>query len=765
MTDHQDPYTAPLPTPAAGPRMLHVAVHSIAPSLTNPRKHFDPAKLQELADSIKASGVHQPVLLRPLPPERLEDTFRIARAQGRPAPEYELVAGERRWRACQLAGVVEIPAMVRPMTDAHMLEAQLIENLLREDVTELEEAEGYQILMDTVGINADEVGQRIGKSRSYVYGRLKVLDLCSEARQALREKRLDFSCALEIARIPNAQLQIKALDWATEADYNGVRPSARLVKQHVRNTYTLRLEYAPFDRDDAALCPTAGACSACPHRTGNQQDAESSSADMCTNPPCYHAKEEAHAAQLRERAQAMGAEIITGREAKALIPSPIGGAIDGYVRLDVASDSPIKGKPLRTVLGEVLEQSGIKPTLIENPYNTKELIAVVRQDQAAELLKMAGKAEAEAQLREDATRDAQAKARYAEEDAKEQYEQQWRWATLKTIADHIQAAGIHAEAIWEDAEKAVAAHVLRMINKAEATKLAELLPLGKVAPHDGLQDYARKHPFPNTVALLALLLRDAQYTPMIWKYHPDAEQNPLLHAIAKRADVDIEQIKASVQAQIRGQMATPPPNTAAQNPDLPLPPAAPTDRGAGKGKAKTGAGGKNRRAPAARAGGGEEKLTPQAASAGIAAALQALTGEPEPGADAPSNDAGAVAAGASQPQGPLVTLKRKKTITPPADTPAAGGTGESAGHGQSSADTSTDGAAESTAIGTGQLPLVGSKVRVLRSSHKKSDRFIGGEGVVCNIKGTWAEIKLPNPNPKMSVPAFVRFEINALEVL
>ena len=238
-----------------------------------------------------------------------------------------------------------------------------------------------------------------------------------------------------------------------------------------------------------------------------------------------------------------------------------------------------------------------------------------------------------------------------------------------------------------------------------------------------------------------------------------------LHLRVASMERDIEQIKASVQAKIRGQMATPPPNTAAQNPDLPLSPAAPTDRGAGKGKAKTGAGGKNRRAPAARAGEGEEKLTPQAASAGIAAALQALTGEPEPGADAPSNDVGAVAVGVSQPQGPLVTLKRKKTITPPADTPAAGGTGESAGHGQSSADTSTDGAAESTAIGTGQLPLVGSKVRVLRSSHQKSDRFIGGEGVVCNIKGTWAEIKLPNPNPKMSVPAFVRFEINALEVL
>lgn len=86
-------------TTGAGPRMAHVAVHSIAPSLTNPRKHFDAAKLQELADSIAASGVHQPILLRPLPAARLEDTLREARAQKRPAPEYELVAGERRWRA------------------------------------------------------------------------------------------------------------------------------------------------------------------------------------------------------------------------------------------------------------------------------------------------------------------------------------------------------------------------------------------------------------------------------------------------------------------------------------------------------------------------------------------------------------------------------------------------------------------------------------------------------------------------------------------
>lgn len=766
-------------TIGAGPRMAHVAVHSITPSLTNPRKHFDPAKLQELADSIAASGVHQPILLRPLPPERLQDTLQEARTQKRPAPEYELVAGERRWRACQLAGVAEIPAMIRPMTDAQALEAQVIENLQREDVTELEEAEGYQILMDTMGISADEVGQRIGKSRSYVYSRLKVLALCSEARQALREKRLDFSCALEIARIPNEQLQLKALDWATTPDYEGTRPSARQVQNHVRRNYTLRLEHAPFDREDAALCPAAGACSACPHRTGNQQDTESS-ADVCTNPPCYHAKAEAHAAQLRERAQAMGAEIITGREAKALIPSAIGGAIDGYVRLDVASDSPIKGKPLRSVLGDVLEQSGIKPTLIENPHNPTELVAVVRHDQAAELLKMAGKTEAETQLREDAARDAEAKARQAEEEAKEQYEREWRAGTLKAIAARIRSDDVDNSAIWEEAEKAVAAYVLRIVNKAEASRLAELLELGKVAPHDGLQDYARKHPTPSCVALLALLLRDAEYTPMLWKYDPDAEKNPLLHAIAKRADVDIERIKASVQANIREQLALPPPQTDVQKADLPLGPAAPTKRGAGKGKAKNG--------PAALASGGGGKLSAEDASARIADALQALA-EPDQGADAQGYDAGAVAADASQPPVTQLAPEADKDPAPTADTPAADGTGDTAPDGQDSTDASTGAAVEqqggrcwlatptpaaleSDATSTRKvrdgstLPAIGSKVRVISALQSgKAARFVGKEGTVYSTKGGRVEVKLPHPNPRISVPVFVKFDAKDLEAV
>ena len=95
--------------------------------------------------------------------DRLEDTHREARANKRPAPEFELIAGERRWRASQLAGLAEIPAMVRPMTDTEALEAQVIENLQREDVTELEEAEGYRVLMDSQNISMEQVAQKIGK--------------------------------------------------------------------------------------------------------------------------------------------------------------------------------------------------------------------------------------------------------------------------------------------------------------------------------------------------------------------------------------------------------------------------------------------------------------------------------------------------------------------------------------------------------------------------------------------------------------------------
>lgn len=750
-------------TIGAGPRMAHVAVHSIAPSLTNPRKHFDAAKLQELADSIAASGVHQPILLRPLPAARLEDTLREARAQKRPAPEYELVAGERRWRACQLAGVAEIPAMIRPMTDAQALEAQVIENLQREDVTELEEAEGYQILMETVGINADEVGQRIGKSRSYVYGRLKILNLCEAGRQALREGKLDFSCGLYIARIPNEQLQLKALEWATDPDYYGERPSARAVQQHVRHNFMLQLAHAKWDAADASLCPAAGACTDCIHRTGANPDlfADVDSADVCTNPPCYHAKDEAHKAQVRERALASGCDVITGREAKSLIPTPYTGSIEGHVRLDVASDSPVKGKPLRAVVGTIMEQAGIKPTLVENPH-TKELVAVVRKEQAAELLKMAGKAEAETKLREEQAADAEAAKRQAERDARIRYEQMWRTAvaaqTIHNLCESTTTAT--ADAL---AERSVAQHVLRNLSKDEASKLAAILQLGKVAPHDALQDYAEESGFPILVAAAVLILRDSGYHPWMHEYQPENRANALLLDMATACKVDVEAIKAKTQATLRAEAeakkaAASPDKSEAPKANTPLNPASHTKKGAGKGKAK------NTKGPAALAGGSEEKLGADAAAACIAAALQALPGEPDQGAAAAAQGdvAEPVAAAAAQALPPSATAGADACAQAPVATPDAAGTGESAPGGQGGADVQT-GAAAKQALKPEDL--LGNRVVILPNATGKGKKiYIGDEGTVVAIIGPEA-VDVSFPGPKGCKPVRIGFHTSEVELV
>ena len=137
-------------------------LHLVVPSLTNPRKTFRRDRMDELVASIKASGVHQPVLVRPLPGSRVQDTFDTGQP-GMPRPTHEIVAGERRYRASVEAGLPTIPALIRPLTDAQVLEIQLVENLQRDDLTELEEAEGYERLMQSSGITADAVAAKIGK--------------------------------------------------------------------------------------------------------------------------------------------------------------------------------------------------------------------------------------------------------------------------------------------------------------------------------------------------------------------------------------------------------------------------------------------------------------------------------------------------------------------------------------------------------------------------------------------------------------------------
>lgn len=147
---------------------VNVKISEIEPNREQPRKEFDSEALSELADSISQHGVLQPLLLRPL----LTGGYRI-------------VAGERRWRAARMAGLTEVPAVIREMTDAEEMLFALIENLQREDLTPLEEARGYRTLIETQDFTQEEVSQAVGKSRPAITNALRLLNLPQDIQQML----------------------------------------------------------------------------------------------------------------------------------------------------------------------------------------------------------------------------------------------------------------------------------------------------------------------------------------------------------------------------------------------------------------------------------------------------------------------------------------------------------------------------------------------------------------------------------------------------
>jgi ParB family chromosome partitioning protein len=161
------------PGDEAEPELREVAVELIERNPRQPRERFDDEALQGLAESVRARGILQPVLVRP-----------------RPGGRYELVAGERRWRAAQLAGLDVVPAIVRPDDDAASLELALIENMAREDLNPLEEAHACAALVDELGLTREEVGRRVGRSRVAISNLLRLLDLPDEALELIAAGRL-----------------------------------------------------------------------------------------------------------------------------------------------------------------------------------------------------------------------------------------------------------------------------------------------------------------------------------------------------------------------------------------------------------------------------------------------------------------------------------------------------------------------------------------------------------------------------------------------
>lgn len=395
------PGSTPLPVHAAE-TFAQLPLAAIVPSLTNPRISYNPERLQELADSIKASGIHQPVLVRPLPGSRVEETSREKHRgqkwQGYVVPTHEIVSGERRLRASILAGAATIPAMIRALTDAQVLEIQIVENLQREDLTPLEEAAGYEQLCNKTSIAKEDIGAKIGKSRGYVYERMHLLRLSLESKQALRDGSIDYSRALAISRIPDSALQAKALAYACTKFHIEV-PTLRNLQQWLRNNVMLKLADAPFNITEVRLVEAAGSCKQCPKRTGADPDifadiiATDGGADICTDVPCYRAKESAHQARLQTQAEAKNMRVITGAEAREL--HDYEDTFDGYTPLNQLREDTTTGQPQR--LHQLLDDGALKvlqPVLIEHPQ-TKRLHEMVPTDETEALLLARGLVKAE----------------------------------------------------------------------------------------------------------------------------------------------------------------------------------------------------------------------------------------------------------------------------------------------------------------------------------------------------------------------------------
>jgi ParB family chromosome partitioning protein len=263
----------------------------LSESKTNPRRIYDDAALKELAASIRSQGILSPLLVRPL----TENGF-------------EIVFGARRYRAAQLAEQETLPVRIRQMSDAEVIEAQLVENLIRIEIHPMEEAEGFARLlaMEEPKYTIEQIGAKVGKQPSFVASRLKLIDLVPAVIEAFYANEIGVGHALLLAKLPS-EIQLQALSACFKEAYNGSQAPARILLP-VRNlqfwietNVLLVLKDAPFDKRDAQLVSTAGSCAECPKRTGHNKllfgDDLGRQGDRCVDPKCFQAKLAAHVAK------------------------------------------------------------------------------------------------------------------------------------------------------------------------------------------------------------------------------------------------------------------------------------------------------------------------------------------------------------------------------------------------------------------------------------------------------------------------------------
>ncbi len=208
--------------PEESKTLLYCGIEEIRPNRSQPRKHFDDSKLQELADSIKGKGILEPLLVR------------------KATDGYELIVGERRWRAAQKAGLREVPVLVKEMDERDVLEASLIENVQRDDLNPLEEAGAYFRLVEEFGTSQEELGQRLGKDRTTISNTLRLLKLPSEVKEQLLQNRISSGHARAILSLESKEKQRELCTLIVQKGLS-VREAEALAKQWSRRPKAVKI--------------------------------------------------------------------------------------------------------------------------------------------------------------------------------------------------------------------------------------------------------------------------------------------------------------------------------------------------------------------------------------------------------------------------------------------------------------------------------------------------------------------------------------------
>lgn len=307
----------------------------IHPSPNNPRKSFDKEKIAELAEDLKLHGMIEPVILR------------VA------ADGYELIAGERRIRAAKIAGLQTVPAIIKSLTDAEADEIRLVENLQREDLSAVEEADGLKLLAERHNLSPDDLAARIGKSKRHVYQRLQLCTLGPDARKAVARGELSASVATLVARVPDGVKQKEFLAEVVKPKFQDEPLSYRDASKKLTDGYQITLGKAQFKTTDETLT-NAGSCKTCPKNTSNIPEEVRGGANVCTDISCFAMKQEAHFFRLGAEHQSKG-KVLSKAETAKVFHSYGLNYNSGYVDIDSGSYHSLIGtQTWRKALGKDL---------------------------------------------------------------------------------------------------------------------------------------------------------------------------------------------------------------------------------------------------------------------------------------------------------------------------------------------------------------------------------------------------------------------------